>query len=385
MQMFGKVNFRYFLWLFCFCAVLGIGIIGCGGDEDDDENDAANGGGEWIVPGAGYGATEWSLESIDGKNRYLDRDKAAYLNPELEDILLGRESIAALDKNQFGLTVFVRTYSLTFYSDGTMEASIAHYGGNGENLQTVMIDQKGTYSLPGTRFTINVFVSHEADFNVPVGYDKGVEQTITGTWSREGDRLTLRRDDGPSAEYELINYSLSSAANIANPENANEWIVRPGEDSKGWTLRSLDGKRSGRDDAFYDPEIEDILLDRESVAALENKYHALGGREGEPIVFVRTNHLRFYSDGTIRWLIDVFGRGGRKWEGEWVETPYGKIGNTTREGTYSLSGTRFTFNVSVGGTVTAKQTITGTWFSKGSELKMKRDDGRTAKFSRDFS
>ena len=379
--MFGKVNFRLFLWLVCFGAILGIGIIGCGGDEDDDENGAgngaANGGDEWIVPGTGYGVTKWSLVLLDGKNRYLDEDKAAYLNPELEDVLLDRESIAALDKNQFGLTVFVRTYDLTFYSDGTMEASIAHYGGNGENLQTVMIDQKGTYSLSGPRFTINVFVSHEADFNVPVGYDKGVEQTITGTWSREEDGLTLRRDDGLTAVYELSPYYGLSAAN-----NGIDWILRPGEDSIAWTLRSLDGKRSGRDDAFYDPEIEDILLDRESVAALENKYIAFAGSEGEPIVFVRTNYLRFHSDGTISWFIEVYGRGGRKWNR--VDTPYGKIGNITREGTYSLSGTTFTFNVSVGGTVTAEQTITGTWFSTGDELKLKRGDGRTAKFSRDF-
>ena len=382
--MFRKVNFRLFLWLVCFGAVLGIGITGCGGHEEDDENGAAHGGdggNEWIVPGAGYGVTRWRLESINGKNRYLD--KAAYLDPEVEDILLDRGSVAALDKNQFGPIVLVRTWELVFYGDGTMEASIAHYDGNGENPRAHMRDQEGTYSLSGTRFTINVFVSHDYRFNVPVGYDKGVEQTITGTWSREGEWLTLRRDDGPIAVYELLDYYGLNAAN-----NANDWILRPGEDSKGWTLRSLDGKRSGTDDAFYDPEIEDILLDRESVAALENKYIALGGREGEQIVFVRTNNLRFYSDGTIRWLIDVFGRGGRKWDGingEWVDTPYGKIGNITRrEGTYSLSGTRFTFNVSVGGTVTVEQTITGTWFSTGDRLKMKRDDGRTAKFSRDF-
>ena len=380
--MFGKVNFRLFLWLVCFGAVLGIGITGCGGDEDDDENGVenraahgGNGDGEWIVPGAGYGVTEWRLVLLDGKNRYLDEDKAAYLDPELEDILLDRESIAALDKNQFGSTVFVRTLELAFYGDGTMEVFIAHYDGNGYNPTANMRDQKGTYSLSGTRFTINVFVNH----------DKGIEQTIAGTWSREEDRLTLRRDDGPIAVYELLSPDAADRVGIANPENANEWIIRSAEDSESWTLRSMGGKRSGQDDAFYDPELEDILLDRESVAAL--KFRGLGGRGGEPIFFVRTSSLRFHRDGTLTWSMDVFGRGGRKWDGikgEWVDTPYGLIGNTFRVGTYSLSGIRFTFNISVDTTVTAEQTITGTWSSTWNELKLKRDDGRAAKFSRDF-
>ena len=39
--MFQQVIPRSFLWLVSFCAVLIIGIIGCGGDDDDDNN-------EWV-------------------------------------------------------------------------------------------------------------------------------------------------------------------------------------------------------------------------------------------------------------------------------------------------------------------------------------------------
>ena len=35
--MFGQVIPRSFLWFVSLCAILIIGIIGCGGDDDDNE------------------------------------------------------------------------------------------------------------------------------------------------------------------------------------------------------------------------------------------------------------------------------------------------------------------------------------------------------------
>ena len=54
--MFGQVIPRSFLWFVSLCAVLIIGIIGCGGDEDN-EADEDN---EWVGT--------WSLETFDGQN-----------------------------------------------------------------------------------------------------------------------------------------------------------------------------------------------------------------------------------------------------------------------------------------------------------------------------
>ena len=49
--MFGQVIPRSFLWFVSLCAILIIGIIGCGGDDEDNE---------WIGT--------WAIETIDGKN-----------------------------------------------------------------------------------------------------------------------------------------------------------------------------------------------------------------------------------------------------------------------------------------------------------------------------
>ena len=86
--MFGQVIPRSLLWLVSFCAVLIIGIIGCGGDDDDDNN-------EW-------GGT-WAMETVDGQS--------------LEQSFSG-------DFGEDGINVSITTNNWTFNDDGTMEAEI---------------------------------------------------------------------------------------------------------------------------------------------------------------------------------------------------------------------------------------------------------------------
>ena len=119
--MFGKVKLFLFLWLVCFGAVVGIGIVGCGGDEDDDGvNGAANGGNEWIE--RGYNSTNWMMVSLEGEGRYIG---STFENPDVDDILVDREDVAPLMSEPLR---FVRTPEFTFHSDSTMEARIdLHY------------------------------------------------------------------------------------------------------------------------------------------------------------------------------------------------------------------------------------------------------------------
>ena len=65
-----KLNFCLFLWLVCFGAVLGIGIIGCGGDEEAEVEDDSDEGVviENGLLDPGYEYETWYQASIDGKS-----------------------------------------------------------------------------------------------------------------------------------------------------------------------------------------------------------------------------------------------------------------------------------------------------------------------------
>ena len=64
--MFGKVKLFLFLWLVCFGAVLGIGIIGCGGDEalEEDTSSLADRLYEELV--GEYELIRWIVKYADG-------------------------------------------------------------------------------------------------------------------------------------------------------------------------------------------------------------------------------------------------------------------------------------------------------------------------------
>ena len=154
--MLGQVIPRSFLWLVSLCAVLILGIIGCGGeDSDGDEDDN-----EW--------AGTWSLETFDGRT--------------LEQVLeqeLGTE----------GVTVAIVTNNWTFNDDGTLEAEISFKLGNqgGDSAIAITSSTKttGTYSLSGSNYTLTLE-------DIPIAALK----ESTGAWSREGSTLTLNSDAG---------------------------------------------------------------------------------------------------------------------------------------------------------------------------------------------
>ena len=144
--MFGQVIPRSFLWFVSLCAVLIIGIIGCGGDENGDDNGADDN--EWVGT--------WSLETFDGQNY------------EMFWASLGSSVI---------------TNSMTFHEDGTWDSEFAL-----EGLGT--IKTMGTYSLSGSNYTVSGF-----DFSITAEEETGSDED-TGTWSREGNTLTITSNDG---------------------------------------------------------------------------------------------------------------------------------------------------------------------------------------------
>ena len=143
-----------FLWLVCFCGVLIIGIIGCGGNNSEEEDN------EW--------AGTWSLETFDGRT--------------LEQVLeqeLGTE----------GVTVAIVTNNWTFNDDGTLEAEISFRIGNqgGDSAIAITSSTKttGTYSLSSSNYTLTLE-------EIPIASLK----ESAGTWSRQGHTLTLNSDNG---------------------------------------------------------------------------------------------------------------------------------------------------------------------------------------------
>lgn len=135
--MFQRVIPRSFLWLVSICAVLTIVFIGCGGDDDGDD------GNEWVGT--------WSLDSLDGQNY---------------------EAFWA------ALGFSIVTNNWTFHNDGTWEAQLILEG-------LAAVKSMGTYSLSGSNYTAT-------------GLSDALEGTETdaGTWSREGNDLTITSNGG---------------------------------------------------------------------------------------------------------------------------------------------------------------------------------------------
>ena len=157
--MFQQAIPRPFLWLVTLCAILIIGVVGCGGDSDNDDD--------------GWGGT-WEIESIDG------------------------QSYEQVFEEEFGgneVDVSVVTNDWTFYDDGTIEveSKIKIEGGAGGSEITATISQSatGTYSLSGSSYTLTL----EITINF-LGEAETQTDEDTGTWSRAGNTLTLTSDDG---------------------------------------------------------------------------------------------------------------------------------------------------------------------------------------------
>ena len=158
--MFGQVIPRSFLRLVGLCAVLIIGIIGCGGDDNDNE----------------WGGT-WEIETIDGQS--LDQSFA--------------------EGEELGVDISIVTNSWTFNDDETMEAEFAvkletKEGGSEFSVQS-SVKLMGTYSLSGSNYTLTITTEGEA-----TTFFGGADED-TGTWSRSGNTLTLNSDDGETIVF----------------------------------------------------------------------------------------------------------------------------------------------------------------------------------------
>ena len=159
--MIGQVIPGSFLWFVCLCAVLSIGIIGCGGGED--END-------WVGT--------WAMESVDG------------------------QSVEQSMQEDFGdeADVSIVTNSWRFNSDGTMEAEVRVKieGGEGgtEITATSARTAMGTYSLSGSSYTLTLEIT--INFLGEAATETDVD---TGTWSRKGNTLTLISDEGETIVF----------------------------------------------------------------------------------------------------------------------------------------------------------------------------------------
>ena len=159
--MFQQVIPRSFLWLVGLCAALIIGIIGCGGDDDDNE---------WVGT--------WAIDSIDGES--------------VEQTLAEGEEL--------GIDFSITANEWTFNDDGTMEAEFGmkfevkeeglEFSGQGS--ARIM----GTYSLSGSTYTLTPTEVEGTGLFAGEVEPVGPTDEDTGTWSREGNTLTLTSDDG---------------------------------------------------------------------------------------------------------------------------------------------------------------------------------------------
>lgn len=154
--MFGQVIPRSFLWLVTLYAAL---IIGCGGDDNGASDN------EWVGI--------WSLETFDGQtlSQVLKRELATE-----------------------GVTLSIVTNDWTFNNDGTLEAEIGfklgNQGGDSAFAITSSIKTIGTYSLSGSNYTLTLQ-------EISIAFLK----ESTGTWSREGNILTLNSDNSGSITF----------------------------------------------------------------------------------------------------------------------------------------------------------------------------------------
>ena len=172
-KIFGQVIARSFLWFVSLCAILIVGIIGCGGDDNGDDEDN-----EWVGT--------WVVETRDGEN----------IQVQFEAIELLAEA--------FGEEVDIFYIdNWTFDDDGTWHREVTMKVETADDREMASFELMGTYSLSGSNYTITVndvtvIAEGDVDFLEEADAETDFESgdIETGTWSRKGDTLTLTSDDG---------------------------------------------------------------------------------------------------------------------------------------------------------------------------------------------
>ena len=160
MSMFQQVTPCSCLWFISLCTVLTMGMIACGSGNDDDDDDN-----DWVGT--------WSLETYDGQ---------------------GLEQILEQELAPEGVTISIVTNNWTFNNDGTLGAEIGFRFGNQESDSAIAVTSSiktaGTYSLSGSNYTLTLE-------EIPIASLK----ESNGTWSREGNTLTLNSDNGDNIAF----------------------------------------------------------------------------------------------------------------------------------------------------------------------------------------
>ena len=167
--MFGQVIPRSFLWLVSIWAVLTIGIIGCGGDDDDNE---------WVGT--------WAIATLNGQSF---------------------EQVLTEDAEALGLAVdfSILVNSWTFNEDGTMEMEVGiRFKLTEQGLELSgqgSMNITGTYSLSGSTYRLKPIKAEGTGLFADAIPAVAPTDEGTGTWSREGNTLTLHDDDGSTLVF----------------------------------------------------------------------------------------------------------------------------------------------------------------------------------------
>ncbi|RKU13595.1 hypothetical protein C6502_04320 [Candidatus Poribacteria bacterium] len=165
--MFAQVTLRSFLWLVSLWAILIIGIISCGGDDDDND---------WVGT--------WAMETVDGES--LEQDFAEDFGDADTDL--------DITANEW-----------TFNNDGTMEMEFGVKFEVKEQGLTISgegsIRMMGTYSLSGSNYTLTPKEVEGTGLFEGDVEPVGPTDEETGTWSRNGNTLTLNSDDGSTIVF----------------------------------------------------------------------------------------------------------------------------------------------------------------------------------------
>lgn len=169
--MYRRVNL-YSLWLVSLYTVLTIGFIGCGDADSEDDNELVG---------------TWTLESVDGATiqQTIDQFKqlAAAFGQEIE---------------------ISYTEDWTFESDGVWRRALTLVAPNdaGE-VETNSFEATGTYSLTGSNYSITITGTTGVDptENIQANIDFDFAKVLNGTWSINGDALTLTGAGGTTLGF----------------------------------------------------------------------------------------------------------------------------------------------------------------------------------------
>ena len=159
----------------CLYAVFALGLSGCGDDE---------GSNDWVGT--------WKLDTVDGES-------------------FEQEMLEAYAEEDDGIEFSVIANTWTFDDNGTFEMEFAfsyEIAEGGVQLEDInSLKMMGTYSLSGSDYTLTREKTTVSGALLTIAFilagdtEEDEVDTDTGTWSRNGDTLTLTSEDGTIRVY----------------------------------------------------------------------------------------------------------------------------------------------------------------------------------------